>query len=226
MSLEQLSENLGVHLEPQLLEVALTHRSYSYEHPGTPNNERLEFLGDAVLGFVVTEHIFHKLSDLPENELTRIRAAVVSAKPLAQVAENLGLAKNLRLGKGVAKQSNGRAMANLMADALEAIIGAALVSHGIDAARTIIEKHIYPLIDDPGNLLAHSDPKSSLFEAVRSRFSEEPSYAIESTGPAHDLWFDAKVSFAGKVWGSGKAATKKLAEAEAAADALIALENA
>ncbi|MEI6590770.1 MAG: ribonuclease III [Actinomycetes bacterium] len=226
MSLEQLSEKLGVHLEPQLLEVALTHRSYSYEHPGTPNNERLEFLGDAVLGFVVTEYIFHKLSDLPENELTQIRSAVVSAKPLAQVAENLELAKHLRLGRGVAKQSNGRAMLNLMADAVEAIIGAALVSQGLEAARTIIEKHIYPLIEDPSNLLANSDPKSTLFELVRNRFSEEPHYELESTGPAHDLWFTAEVSFGGKVRGAGKAATKKQAEAEAAIAALAAIENA
>jgi ribonuclease-3 len=226
VALEQLSEKLGVHLEPQLLEVALTHRSYSYEHPGTPNNERLEFLGDAVLGFVVTEHIFHVLSDLPENELTRIRVAMVSTNALAKVAENLGLASYLKLGRGVAAQSGGKAMINLKADAVEAIIGAALVSHGLDAAREVIQRHVFPLLDDPEAILENSDPKSTLFELVRNQFNEEPHYEIVGSGPAHDMTFSAEVSFGGKAWGSGSAATKRRAETEAAIKALAALRNA
>ena len=226
MSLEKLSEKLGVHIEPQLLEVALTHRSYSFEHPGTPNNERLEFLGDAVLGFVVTEHIFHLLTDLPEKELTQIRIAMVSAKPLARVADALGLSEYLRLGKGVAQQATGNPLLNILADAVEAIIGAALVSQGLEAARTIIEKHVYPLLDDPKKILENSDPQATLVEAVRAKFKEAPHYEFESTGPAHDTHFTATVSFGGKVWATGTANTKRQARAEAAVAALAALQNA
>jgi ribonuclease-3 len=226
VAIEQLSELLGVHIEPQLLEVALTHRSFSYEHPGTPNNERLEFLGDAVLGFVVTEHIYHLLADLPENELTRIRVALVSTQALAEVANRLHLQEHLKLGRGVAEQSGGKALTSLMADAVEAIIGAALVSQGLDAARLVIEKHVFPLLDDPEAILENSDPKSTLIELVRNQFNEEPHYEITSSGPAHDMTFSASVSFGKREWGTGQAATKRRAETEAAIKALAALRNA
>jgi ribonuclease-3 len=167
VNVDVLSNRLGVDIEPQLLELALTHRSYAYENGNTPNNERLEFLGDSVLGFVVTAHIHDLLTDLPEGELTKVKNAVVSATALSQVATSIGLGEFLRLGKGE-DQTGGREKPNLLADAFEAILGAAYVSQGLQAAEGIIRKLVFPLLEDTDSLRANSDPKTTLGEFAQA----------------------------------------------------------
>jgi ribonuclease-3 len=222
VNVDVLSNRLGVDIEPQLLELALTHRSYSYENGNIPNNERLEFLGDSVLGFVVTAHIHDLLTDLPEGELTKVKNAVVSATALSGVASNLGLGQFLRLGKGE-DQTGGREKPNLLADAFEAILGAAYVSKGLDAAEGIIRRFIFPLLEDTDSLRANSDPKTTLQERTQSEAKLAPVYETSHEGPDHDRVFTSKVSIEGAVVGVGEGRSKKLAETQAAIDALAKL---
>ena len=154
MKLDALSEKLGVEINRELLKLAMTHRSYSYEHGNIPNNERLEFLGDSVLGFVVTSHIYETLTNLPEGEMTKVKNAVVSARALAVVAAELSLGEYLLLGKGELA-TDGRNKPNLLADAFEAILGAAYMSNGFDAARALVEKFVFPLLDNPDEIRAN-----------------------------------------------------------------------
>jgi ribonuclease-3 len=222
VNVDVLSNRLGVDIEPQLLELALTHRSYAYENGNTPNNERLEFLGDSVLGFVVTAHIHDLLTDLPEGELTKVKNAVVSATALSQVATSIGLGEFLRLGKGE-DQTGGREKPNLLADAFEAILGAAYVSQGLEAAEGIIRKLVFPLLEDTDSLRANSDPKTTLGEFAQAQSKPAPEYVTTHEGPDHDRTFFASVSIDGKLLGSGLGRSKKLAETQAAIDALSKL---
>jgi ribonuclease-3 len=219
VNVDVLSNRLGVDIEPQLLELALTHRSYSYEHGNLPNNERLEFLGDSVLGFVVTAHIHDLLTELPEGELTKVKNAVVSATALSQVATTIGLGEFLRLGKGE-DQTGGREKPNLLADAFEAILGAAYVSKGLDAAEEIIRKFVFPLLEDTDSLRANSDPKTTLQERTQADSKPAPEYVTSHEGPDHDRTFFSTVSIDGKQVGSGQGRSKKLSETHAAIDAL------
>jgi ribonuclease-3 len=218
MNLDVLSNRLGVEIEPQLLELALTHRSYAYEHGNKPNNERLEFLGDSVLGFVVTAHIHDLLSDLPEGELTKVKNAVVSARALAGVATELGLGEFLLLGKGE-EQTGGREKANLLADAFEALLGAAYVSKGLDAAKSMVERFVFPLLQDTDKLRANADPKTTLQELAQSLGGVVKFETIHE-GPDHDRDFFASAIFDDKVIGKGSGKSKKSAETEAAIDAI------
>lgn len=222
MNVDVLSNRLGVDIEPQLLELALTHRSYAYENGNKPNNERLEFLGDSVLGFVVTAHIHDLLTDLPEGELTKVKNAVVSATALSQVATSIGLGEFLLLGKGE-DQTGGREKPNLLADAFEAILGAAYVSKGLEAAEGIIRKLVFPLLEDTDSLRANSDPKTTLGEMAQAQLKPAPEYVTTHEGPDHDRTFFATVSIDGKALGSGQGRSKKLAETQAAIDALSKL---
>ncbi len=222
MNVDVLSTRLGVDIEPQLLELALTHRSYAYEHGNIPNNERLEFLGDSVLGFVVTAHIHDLLTDLPEGELTKVKNAVVSATALSQVATKIGLGEFLRLGKGE-DQTGGREKPNLLADAFEAILGAAYVSKGLEAAEGLVRKFVFPLLEDTDSLRANSDPKTTLGEFAQAASKPAPEYLTTHEGPDHDRTFFATVSIDGKALGSGQGRSKKLAETQAAIDALAKL---
>jgi ribonuclease-3 len=222
VNVDVLSTRLGVDIEPQLLELALTHRSYAYENGNTPNNERLEFLGDSVLGFVVTAHIHDLLTDLPEGELTKVKNAVVSAAALSHVATSIGLGEFLRLGKGE-DQTGGREKPNLLADAFEAILGAAYVSQGLEAAEGIIRKLVFPLLEDTDSLRANSDPKTTLGEIAQAQSKPVPDYVTTHEGPDHDRTFFATVSIDGKELGSGQGRSKKLAETQAAIDALSKL---
>jgi ribonuclease-3 len=219
VNVDVLSNRLGVDIEPQLLELALTHRSYSYEHGNLPNNERLEFLGDSVLGFVVTAHIHDLLTDLPEGELTKVKNAVVSATALSQVATTIGLGEFLLLGKGE-DQTGGREKPNLLADAFEAILGAAYVSKGLEAAEGIIRKFVFPLLEDTDSLRANSDPKTTLQERTQAESKPAPEYETTHEGPDHDRTFFSTVSVDGKQVGAGQGRSKKLSETQAAIDAL------
>ncbi|MGX1791621.1 ribonuclease III [Microbacterium sp. NPDC055312] len=209
-----LVEKLGVDIDPELLERALTHRSYAYEHGGIPNNERLEFLGDSVLGLAVTVMLFTTLPDLDEGELAKRRASVVSTVALAEVARAIGLGEHLRLGRGE-EQTGGRDKDSILADTMEAVFGATFLSAGPDAATELVLRLTEPLLADPERYGAAMDPKTSLQELAARLGSPPPMYSIESTGPDHDRVFTATVQV-GEVSCSGVGTSKKTAEMAAA----------
>jgi ribonuclease III len=223
MNLDALGKSLGVEIEPQLLELALTHRSFSYENGRGPNNERLEFLGDAILGFLVTAHIHDHFADLDEGELTKLKNAVVSAPALAEAASAIDLGSHLLLGKGEI-QTGGREKQNLLADCFEAVLGAAFVSKGMPAASKIVENFILPMLADPKQLLDSSDPKTTLLEALQASGKPQPVYQITHEGPDHDRTFFATLLIEGVVAASGEGRSRKLAETNAAIKALAAFK--
>jgi ribonuclease-3 len=219
MSLDALGKSLGVEIEPQLLELALTHRSYSYENGRGPNNERLEFLGDAILGFLVTSHIHDHFSDMDEGNLTKLKNAVVSAPALAQAASSINLGEYLLLGKGEI-QTGGREKMNLLADTFEAVLGAAYVSKGLDAAKTIVDQHILPLLDSAEDLLLSADPKTTLLESMQQQGKAAPVYQTTHEGPDHDRTFFANLIIDGIVVASASGRSRKQAETNAAIKAI------
>jgi ribonuclease-3 len=219
MSLDALGKSLGVEIEPQLLELALTHRSYSYENGRGPNNERLEFLGDAILGFLVTSHIHDHFSDMDEGNLTKLKNAVVSAPALAQAASSINLGEYLLLGKGEI-QTGGREKMNLLADTFEAVLGASYVSKGIEAAKTIVDQHILPLLDSAEELLLSADPKTTLLESMQQQGKAAPVYQTSHEGPDHDRTFFANLIIDGIVVASASGRSRKQAETNAAIKAL------
>jgi ribonuclease-3 len=219
MNLDALGKSLGVEIEPQLLELALTHRSFSYENGRGPNNERLEFLGDAILGFIVTAHIHDHFVDLDEGELTKLKNAVVSAPALAKAATSLDLGSHLRLGKGEI-QTGGREKQNLLADCFEAVLGAAFVSKGMPAASKIVENLIFPMLADPNQLLDSADPKTTLLELLQAGGKPQPVYETTHQGPDHDRTFLATLVIDGEVVASAEGRSRKMAETNAAIKAL------
>ncbi|MEY4491799.1 MAG: hypothetical protein RL085_210 [Actinomycetota bacterium] len=225
MKLDSLSEKLGVEIDRELLKLAMTHRSYSYEHGNIPNNERLEFLGDSVLGFVVTSHIYETLTDLAEGEMTKVKNAVVSARALAVVAGELGIGEYLLLGKGELA-TDGRNKPNLLADAFEAILGAAYMSSGFDAARQLVEKFVFPLLDNPDEIRANSDPKTTLQERIQALGRGTPTYKTRFEGPDHNRDYFSILLINGEEISHGEGRTKKSAETAAAVKALDALVDA
>lgn len=223
MNLDALGLALGVEIEPQLLELALTHRSYAYENGRGPNNERLEFLGDSILGFLVTAHIHDHFTNLDEGELTKLKNAVVSAPALAKAATELGLGDYLLLGKGEI-QTGGNKKQNLLADCFEAVLGAAFVSKGMDAAELIVSKYILPMLAEPGKLLDEADPKTTLVELLQARGQESPHYEITHDGPDHDRTFFAKLFIDGSEIAFAQGRSRKQAETNAAIKALEQLK--
>jgi ribonuclease-3 len=219
MNLAALGKSLGVEIEPELLELALTHRSYSYENGRGQTNERLEFLGDAILGFLVTAYIHDNFTDLDEGELTKLKNAVVSAPALAEAAVSLDLGSHLLLGKGEI-QTGGREKQNLLADCFEAVLGAAFVSSGMAAASEIVEKFIFPMLSDPVTLLDSADPKTTLLEALSAAGKPQPVYEISHEGPDHDRTFFATLLIEGQVAATAEGRSRKLAETNAAIMAL------
>ena len=219
MSLDALGKSLGVEIEPQLIELALTHRSYSYENGRGPNNERLEFLGDAILGFLVTSHIHDHFSDMDEGNLTKLKNAVVSAPALAQAASSINLGEYLLLGKGEI-QTGGREKMNLLADTFEAVLGAAYVSKGLEAAKTIVDQHILPLLDSAEDLLLSADPKTTFLESMQQQGKAVPVYQTTHEGPDHDRTFFANLLIDGQVIASASGRSRKQAETNAAIKAL------
>lgn len=219
MSLDALGKSLGVEIELQLLELALTHRSYSYENGRGPNNERLEFLGDAILGFLVTSHIHDHFSEMDEGNLTKLKNAVVSAPALAKAASAINLGEYLLLGKGEI-QTGGREKMNLLADTFEAVLGAAYVSKGIDAAKTIVDEHILPLLESAEELLLAADPKTTLLESLQHQGKSAPVYQTTHEGPDHDRTFFANLIIDGQVIASASGRSRKQAETNAAIKAL------
>jgi ribonuclease III len=220
-----LLDALGVELPGGLLALALTHRSYAYENGGLPTNERLEFLGDSVLGLVVTDELYRRHPELPEGRLAKLRASVVNMTSLAGVARRLGhggLGPHLLLGRGE-ETTGGREKDSILADALEALIGAVHVGLGLDPAAAIVHRLFDPLLDQAATCGAGLDWKTSLQELGASLGLGAPTYVVEDEGPDHAKTFTAAVVLAGTVRGRGAGRTKKAAEQEAAEAAWRAL---
>jgi len=220
---DELLGRLGAEISPELLRLALTHSSFAYENGGS-DNERLEFLGDSVLGYLVASHIFTAHNKLSEGELTKLKNGVVSAQALAVAANRIDLGKHLLLGKGE-EQTEGRRKENILADAFEALIGAAYIHSGLENASKIITGHILPLLDDSDALREFADPKTSLAVNLKKLNREEPTYEISESGPEHERVYFA-TCFSGKVsLGSGSGRTKRKAETDAALSALRILSE-
>jgi ribonuclease-3 len=217
-----LAKQLGISCDPSLLELSLIHRSYAYENGGLPTNERLEFLGDAVLGIAVTDTLYREFPDLPEGQLARMRASIVNAQALAEVARTLGLGEYIRLGKGELT-SGGREKTSILADCMEAVIGAIYLSEGMPAAESFILSAFRPLILEASRLGAGLDWKTSLQELSGQLGLELPDYRVTDSGPDHAKTFAAEVLLNGKVLGSGGGSSKKVAEQLAAQQAYGAL---
>lgn len=211
-------EQLEIDLDPQLLTLALTHRSYAYENGGLPHNERLEFLGDAVLGVVVTEFLYRSFPDLPEGRLAKLRAAVVNAHSLADVARSLDLGDELLLGKGELA-TGGHDKSSILADAFEALLGAVLISSGRDAADRLVHHLFDPLVLDAAAMGAGLDWKTSLQELAAETDLGSPSYRVTESGPDHDKRFEAVAIVANHAYPAGNGTSKKQAEQGAARNA-------
>lgn len=195
--------------------MALAHRSWCAEHPGSESNERLEFLGDAVLGVVVTTHLFNAYPDFPEGELAKIRASVVSSVSLAEVAADMELGQHLLLGKGE-DQSGGREKRSILADGVEAVIGAVYLACGIAAAERLIMRFMEERIIEGAAGPGGHDYKTRLQEFVARNLDTVPRYDIEDHGPDHAKRFFATVMIGDKARGDGEGRSKKQAEQAAA----------
>ncbi|WP_237530720.1 ribonuclease III [Streptomyces sp. SID3212] len=213
-----LEGRLGYQLESALLVRALTHRSFAYENGGLPTNERLEFLGDSVLGLVVTDTLYRTHPDLPEGQLAKLRAAVVNSRALAEVGRGLELGSFIRLGRGE-EGTGGRDKASILADTLEAVIGAVYLDQGLDAASELVHRLFDPLIEKSSNLGAGLDWKTSLQELTAAESLGVPEYLVTETGPDHEKTFTAAARVGGVSYGTGTGRSKKEAEQQAAESA-------
>ena len=221
--LSRLEEQLGYTFhERELLYRALCHRSWVAENPGDTSNERLEFLGDAVLGWVTADLAFRRHADITEGTLTDLRKAVVNARALAGVARTLGLGGYILLGRGEAA-AGGADKDSILSDAVEAVLGAVYLDGGVDAAWRCVERLIGPLLDAAPADLSRLDPKSALQEHLAAAGLPAPVYEVTGTGPDHDRWFTASVLSGAQLLGTGDGRSRKTAEASAAAAALDAL---
>jgi ribonuclease III len=211
-------------INKQLLVQALTHRSYSFEQNLHETNEKLEFLGDSVLNLIVTVYIFHNFPVLNEGDLAKLRANIVNANILAEIAMRLNIGECLFMGKG-AEQTGGRARVSILGDALEAIIGAIYLDQGMDAAKEFVLGNFKDLIDERESMGEFGDPKTRLQELVMAKYGNIPKYkTVEEFGPVHDRNFVVKVYINDKVNGKGTGKSKKKAEQEAAREALSKFE--
>jgi ribonuclease-3 len=215
---EELVARLGLPVDARLIDRALTHRSYAYENGGLPTNERLEFLGDSVLGLVVTDTLYKTHSELPEGQLAKLRSAVVNSKALAEVARGLGLGDFVKLGRGE-ESTGGRDKASILADTLEALIGSVYLDHGIEVAFDLVKRLFGPLIATSATLGAGLDWKTSLQELTAVAGIGVPDYRVTETGPDHDKFFEADACVGGVAYGHGSGRSKKEAEQQAAEEA-------
>jgi ribonuclease-3 len=227
-SVVHLEAAFGVALDPDLLERALTHRSYAYENGGLPTNERLEFLGDAVLGVVITTALYNNHPDLPEGQLAKLRASVVNSRALAGVARGLGpggIGPYLRLGKGE-EATGGRDKSSILADCVEALIGAVYLDRGFETAGAVVHTLFDELMESSARLGAGLDWKTSLQELVAQLGVGAPEYVIAESGPDHAKTFEARVRIGTETYGHGIGRSKKEAEQQAAETAWKALRAA
>jgi ribonuclease-3 len=219
-----LTQALGANVDAQLLDTALTHRSYAYESGGLPTYERLEFLGDSVLGLIVTAELYQRYPDLPESRLSPLRSGIVNTVALAEVARALGLGSHIKIGKGE-ESSGGRDKASILADSLEALFGALYLDKGFEESRKIILPLISPVINSALEKGAGLDGKTALQELLAERNLGVPEYVVHDSGPDHDKDFVAQVIVHGKVVGQGKGKSKREAEQIAATMAFASLNE-
>jgi ribonuclease-3 len=213
---QALAERLGWDVgDRSLLLQALRHRSWCAENAGHTSNERLEFLGDSVLGMIVASHLFRTYADIPEGELTKVRASVVNSATLAEVASELGIGPALMLGKGE-NQSGGREKPSILADATEALLGAIYIDKGWEAAEAAVMRWFGPRIEEAAAGPGGQDYKTRLQEVCARRFDQLPRYAVTDEGPDHAKEFEATVWIAGHSYGHGRGRSKKQAEQAAA----------
>lgn len=223
-----LAAVLGVDLPAELVTQALTHRSFAYENGGVPHNERMEFLGDAVLELVVTEYLYGAHPERSEGDLAKIRASLVNTYVLADIARELGpggLGAHLRLGRGE-ELTGGRDKHSILADTLEAVFGAVYLTHGLEVSRGVIEGIMGDRLRLVPNLGAALDWKTSLQERCATLGHQKATYEITSTGPDHDKTFSAVVFVGEHALGEGVGRTKKEAEQKAAEKAWAVLDGA
>jgi ribonuclease-3 len=221
---DSLSAVLGVSIEPALLELALTHRSFAYENGGLAHNERLEFLGDSILGQAVTVMLYTENPTLDEGELAKRRASLVSSVALAEVARAIGLGEHIRLGKGE-ELTGGRDKSSILADTVEAVIGAAYIDLGGDVATVLVLRLIRPLLENPDRFGAAMDPKTSLQELAARLGRGLPTYRVTDSGPDHSKRFHACVLLGQDVIAEGDGSSKKQAEMAAALEAWTLLQT-
>ena len=221
-SKEELLKRLGIDIDSETLRLALTHRSYAYENGGIPTNERLEFLGDSILGFSVAEYLYKKYPDLPEGDLAKRRAAIVSTRALAIIARDLGVGEHILLGRGEA-QSNGANKASILADTMEALIGATYLVQGMDAARALVLRFVTPLLEDVRLLGAATDWKTVIQEEVAAKKLGDMRYQVTGSGPDHARTYEATLVISDEPYGSGHGPSKKEAEQEAARNSWLQL---
>jgi ribonuclease-3 len=219
-----LSATLGVEIDPELLQLALTHRSYAYENGGLAHNERLEFLGDSILGQAVTVMLYTENPDLDEGELAKRRASLVSSVALAEIAVGIDLGSHILLGKGELL-TGGRQKSSILADCVEAVIGATYLSRGPDVATALVLRLIAPLLADPGRFGAAMDPKTSLQELSTRQGKGLPRYEVTDSGPDHSKRFHATVIVGDNPVSSGDGSSKKQAEMAAALAAWAVLQR-
>ncbi|MBN2176819.1 MAG: ribonuclease III [Demequinaceae bacterium] len=222
-----LVKRLGVEIDPEMLVLALTHRSFAYEAGGIPTNERLEFLGDSVLGVVVTDRLYRDHPESPEGELAKMRASCVSQRALAEVAREIGLGDYVLLGKGEVT-TGGAEKDSILCDALEAIIGGVYLSLGLDSARDLILRLVGPSLKRAAGSGAGLDWKTSLQEACAERGLGNPRYEVSGDGPDHARSFSATVVIDEEPRGTGSGTAKKHAEQDAARmayEAIVGIES-
>ena len=224
--IDRLQAELGLEFkDPALLELAMTHSSSNASEAGSGNNERLEFLGDAVLDLAVSQELFRLYTEMPEGVLSRLRSSLVNEKHLALVAAELRLGDYLVLGKGE-ECSGGRQKKSILASAYEALIGAVFIDRGYEAACRVVLAHFEQWLADALDERGMADSKSLLQERLQGEFGEAPSYVlIEEHGPDHRKEFTVEVRFRGEALGRGIAGSKKSAEKKAAKEALAGLQD-
>jgi ribonuclease-3 len=213
--LHQVLAELSLPISEELITLALTHRSFAYESGGLPTNERLEFLGDSVIGLVITEELYQRFPDLDESRLSPLRSGVVSTRALADVARRLRLGESLRLGKGE-EVTGGRDKSSILADALEALFGAIYVEHGLEGAKRAIVSMMSSAIDESLSRGVMLDGKTALQELLAARGLGVPEYEIAESGPDHAKEFQATAIVSGSRVSVGRGRSKREAEQEAA----------
>lgn len=227
--LTQYQDRLGLNFsDPTLLHRALTHRSYLHEHPdeGLEDNERLEFLGDAIIDFIAAEWLYNRLPEMSEGGLTRLRAGLIRNETLATYSTALGIGEMLLLGKGE-QENGGRHRARNLGGAFEAVAGALYLDQGMEAVRRFSTPWFAPVLDDMLRDQSDKDAKSLLQEQSQINFHQTPAYrTIDVTGPDHAREFTLEVLIGDTVYGVGKGASKQVAAQAAARDALNTLANA
>lgn len=223
-TLEHLTKHLGVHFDTEMLRLALTHRSYAFEHDGLPTNERLEFLGDAVLGVLVTDYLYKTYQDESESQLANKRASIVSTVALAHVARGLALGAHIFLGEGEIRTHGGN-KDSILADTFEALIGATYLHAGYDAAWIIVKDHVIPLLQDEQVMGAGKDWKTLIQIVVDQNELGSIEYQMQSSGPDHNRTFNATLVVGGITYATAEAKTKKDAERLAAWQSLHDIEN-